>query len=48
LVFNAINELDSHIRSSVYGKLRDLDIQAEVMNMKQVKELTYEPEKLAK
>lgn len=48
LVFNAINELDSHIRSSVYGKLRDLDIQAEVMNMKQVRELTYEPEKLAK
>jgi hypothetical protein len=50
LVFGAINELDSHIRSSVYGKLRDLDIKQEIMNMTQVKELTYEhePEKLAK
>jgi len=47
LVFRAINELDSHIRSSVYGKLRDLDIQSEVINMQQMKELTYEPEKMA-
>jgi hypothetical protein len=48
LIFNAVNELDSHIRSSVYGKLRDLDIRQEIMNMEQVKELTYEPEKIAK
>lgn len=48
LVFNVINELDSHTRSSIYGKLRDLDVQSEVMNMEQVRELTYEPEKLAK
>ena len=48
LVFNAINELDSHIRSSIYGKIRDLDIQSEVLNMKQIQELTYEPEKLFK
>lgn len=46
LVFNAINELDAHTRSTVYGKLRDLDVKAEVINMQQTKELTYEPEKL--
>jgi hypothetical protein len=43
LVFGAINELDAHTRSSVYGKLRDLDVQAEVINMQKVKELTYAP-----
>jgi hypothetical protein len=47
LVFRAINELDSHIRSSVYGKLRDLDVQNEVINMQQMKELAYEPEKMS-
>ena len=48
LVFNAINELDSHTRSSIYGKLRDLDVQSEVINMQQMKELTYVPEMAAK
>jgi len=46
LVFKAINELDSHTRSSIYGKLRDLDIQSEVINMEQLKSLTYEPKKM--
>jgi hypothetical protein len=47
LVFRAINELDSHTRSSIYGKLRDLDVQNEVINMQQLNELTYEPKKMA-
>lgn len=48
LVFGVVNELDPLTRSSIYGKLRDLDVQQEVMNMKQIDELTYEPEKLKK
>jgi hypothetical protein len=48
LVFGVINELDAHTRSSIYGKLRDLDVQSEIVNMEKVKELTYEPEILAK
>lgn len=48
LIFGVINELDAHVRSSIYGKLRDLDVDMEIINMQQTKELTYEPEKLSK
>jgi hypothetical protein len=48
LMFNVINECDGHTRSLIYGKLRDLDVQSEVINMQQMKELTYEPEKITK
>jgi hypothetical protein len=48
LMFDVINECDGHTRSLIYGKLRDLDVQSEVINMQQMKELTYEPEKLTK
>jgi hypothetical protein len=48
LVFNVINECDSHTRSLIYGKIRDLDVQSEVLNMQRMDELTYEPEKIIK
>ncbi len=48
LMFDVINECDGHTRSLIYGKLRDLDVQSEVINMQQMKELTYEPEKMTK
>lgn len=49
LLINTVNELDSHTRSFIYGKLRDIDVISEVINMQQLNNsLTYEPEKLAK
>lgn len=45
LVFNAINSLEPHYRSAVYAKLRDLNVDTEVINMEKVGQLTYEPEK---
>ncbi|GAF77752.1 unnamed protein product [marine sediment metagenome] len=47
LVFGVINSLDPLVRSSVYAKLKDIDVDMEVINMKQAKELTYEVEKTA-
>jgi hypothetical protein len=47
LVFSVINSLDPHVRSSIYAKLKELDVDSEVINMQQVKELTYEVEKIA-
>jgi hypothetical protein len=47
LIFGVINSLEPHVRSSIYSKLKDLDINTEVINMQQVKELTYEAEKTA-
>jgi hypothetical protein len=47
LIFNAINSLDQTHRSAFYAKLRELNVESEVVNMEQVKSLTYEPEKMA-
>lgn len=48
LIFNAVNSLDAHHRSAIYAKLRELNVETEVISMERVNELTYEPEKIKK
>lgn len=43
VIFKAINELEPHVRQAVMQKLREIDIDTEVVNMHQTKNLEYVP-----